>query len=55
MPLVYFAGRGLQLLGMCVLLVDIFTAGPLGPAFNPFLLGVGVFLAGWLLARRRKA
>jgi hypothetical protein len=51
MSLAYYAGRGLQLLGMWMLLVDLFTAGPLGPSFNLFALGVGLFVAGWLLAR----
>ncbi len=51
MRLVYYGGRGLQLLGMWILLVDIFTAGPLGPAFNPFMLGVAVFVVGWLVVR----
>jgi len=47
----YYAGRGLQLLGMWMLLVDVFTAGPLGPSFNLFAVGVVMFLAGWLIAR----
>lgn len=47
----YYIGRGLQLVGMWVLLVDLFMAGPLGPAFQPFAIGVVVFLAGWALAR----
>ena len=51
MSLVYYAGRGLQLVGMWLLLVDMFTAGPLGPSFNLFAVGVAVFLAGWLIAR----
>jgi hypothetical protein len=50
----YYAGRGLQLLGMWILLVDIFTAGPLGPAFNLFLAGVVAFLAGWFLIRHQR-
>jgi uncharacterized membrane protein YtjA (UPF0391 family) len=52
-PAVYYIGRFLQLLGMWLLLVDLFTAGPFGP--NPRLFGVGVvmFVVGWLLARRR--
>lgn len=48
----YYAGRVLQLLGMWILLVDIVTAGPLGPAFNLFAVGIGIFLAGWFLVRR---
>lgn len=51
MRALYYVGRGLQVGGMWILLVDIFTAGPLGPAFNLFALGIGVFVAGWLLAR----
>ena len=47
----YYAARGLQLLGMWLLLVDLFTAGPLGPSFNLFATGVVLFVAGWLLAR----
>lgn len=47
----YYTGRFLQLLGMWLLLVDLFTAGPGGPAFNLFALGVGVFLVGWALTR----
>jgi hypothetical protein len=30
-----------------MLLVDVVTAGPLGPNFRLFATGVGVFLAGW--------
>ena len=49
--MVYYLGRGGQLAGMWILLVDVFTAGPLGP--NPWLfaLGVAVFLAGWGLVK----
>jgi hypothetical protein len=47
----YFIGRGGQLLGMWLLLVDLFTAGPGGPSFNLFAAGVVVFLAGWGLTR----
>ena len=43
----YLVGRGAQLLGMWILLVDVFTAGPLGPNPRLFAAGVGVFLAGW--------
>lgn len=52
MAFLYYAGRGLQLLGMWILIVDIVTAGPLGPAFNLFAIGVGIFIAGWLLVRQ---
>jgi hypothetical protein len=48
---VYLIGRGLQLLGMWLLLVDIFTAGPLGPDARLFAVGIGVFVGGWVLVR----
>jgi hypothetical protein len=43
----YYGGRGAQLIGMWMLLVDVVMAGPLGP--NPKLFGAGVviFLVGW--------
>ena len=44
-------GRGAQLLGMWMLLVDIFTAGPLGPDPKLFMWGVGAFLGGWGLTK----
>ena len=47
----YYIGRFGQLVGMWILLVDIFTAGPLGPNARLFASGVGVFLAGWGLTR----
>jgi hypothetical protein len=47
----YYAGRGGQLLGMWLLLVDLFTAGPLGPNPRVFAAGVAFFLAGWGLTR----
>jgi hypothetical protein len=47
----YYAGRFGQLLGMWLLIVDLFTAGPLGPSFQLFAAGVVVFLVGWLLTR----
>jgi hypothetical protein len=50
--ILYFAGRGLQLAGMWLLVIDILTAGPMGPAFNLFVAGIVVFVAGWLLVRR---
>ena len=50
----YYLGRCGQLVGMWILLVDIVTAGPMGP--NPWLFaaGVAVFLAGWGLTRALK-
>ena len=47
----YYIGRLGQVIGMWMLLVDIFTAGPLGPNPRLFAGGVVVFLAGWGLAR----
>jgi hypothetical protein len=48
---VYYAGRFAQLIGMWLLLVDLFTAGPLGPSPRLFALGVGIFIAGWAVSR----
>ena len=49
--ILYYGGRGAQLVGMWLLLVDVVMAGPLGP--NPKLFGAGVvvFLAGWAATR----
>lgn len=47
----YYAGRLGQLVGMWILLVDLFTAGPMGPSPKLFAAGVGVFLAGWGMTR----
>ena len=47
----YYLGRGGQLLGMWVLLIDLFTAGPLGPSPRLFAVGVALFLGGWGLTR----
>jgi hypothetical protein len=43
----YYSGRGAQLIGMWLLLVDVVTAGPLGPNPKLFGAGVAIFLAGW--------
>jgi hypothetical protein len=48
---IYYAGRAAQLIGMWLLLVDLFTAGPLGPNPRLFATGVAVFLGGWGLTR----
>jgi hypothetical protein len=48
---IYYIGRALQLLGMWLLIVDVFTAGPMGPEFRLFAIGVGVFVAGWAMSR----
>jgi hypothetical protein len=50
----YYTGRGGQLLGMWLLVVDVFTAGPLGPSPRIFAAGVVVFLVGWGLTRAAK-
>jgi hypothetical protein len=50
--ILWFVGRFLQAFAMWILLVDIFMAGPLGPAPNPFYLGVAMFIVGWLLVRQ---
>jgi hypothetical protein len=47
----FYLGRFGQLIGMWILLVDIFTAGPLGPSPRLFAVGVAVFLAGWGLTK----
>lgn len=51
--MIYLLGRALQLLGMWLLVVDLFTAGPLGPSPWLFAAGVIVFLLGWFVVRRR--
>ena len=51
---IYYIGRLAQLLGMWLLLVDVFTAGPMGPDPKLFGIGVGVFLAGWALSKVKK-
>ena len=47
----HYAGRFGQLVGMWMLLVDLFMAGPLGPDPQLFAAGVAVFLAGWGLSK----
>jgi hypothetical protein len=51
----YYTGRFGQLLGMWILVVDVFTAGPLGPNPRLFAVGVAVFLAGWGLTKLRRS
>jgi hypothetical protein len=51
---IYYLGRFAQMIGMWLLLVDLFTAGPLGPNPRLFAAGVGVFLAGWGVTRAVK-
>lgn len=50
----YYIGRFGQLVGMWMLLVDLFTAGPLGPSPRLFAAGTATFLAGWGLTRAAK-
>jgi hypothetical protein len=52
---IYYVGRLAQLMGMWLLLVDLFTAGPMGPEPKLFGLGVGVFVGGWALTKLRKS
>lgn len=47
----YLIGRGLQLIGMWMLLMDLFMAGPLGPDPKLFAAGVAIFLGGWGITR----
>jgi len=49
--LFFYAGRLAQLIGMWLLLVDLFTAGPQGPSPRLFAAGVVIFLGGWALTR----
>jgi hypothetical protein len=55
MTALYYLGRLAQLIGMWLLLVDLFTAGPLGPDARLFGIGVVVFLAGWGLTKLRRS
>ena len=50
----YYLGRLGQLIGMWILLVDLFTAGPMGPNPRLFAAGVAAFIAGWGLTRIRR-
>jgi hypothetical protein len=50
----YYVGRLGQLMGMWLLLVDMFTAGPMGPDARLFGVGVTVFAAGWALTKVKK-
>ena len=51
---IYYLARLAQLVGMWLLLVDLVTAGPLGPNPRLFATGVGIFLAGWAILRALK-
>jgi hypothetical protein len=48
---IYYLGRFGQILGMWILLVDVVTAGPMGPNAKLFGVGVAAFLAGWGLVK----
>jgi len=48
---IYYLGRFGQILGMWILLVDVVTAGPMGPNAKLFGVGVVAFLAGWGLVK----
>ena len=50
--LVFYLWRFLQAFAMWILLMDVFMAGPMGPAPNPFYVGVAMFIAGWLMVRQ---
>lgn len=52
--MLYYLGRLAQLIGMWLLLVDLFTAGPLGPDAKLFAAGVAAFLGGWALTKSVK-
>ena len=52
---IWYVGRFLQAFAMWILLVDIFMAGPMGPAPNPFYVGVVMFIVGWLIVRQASA
>jgi len=47
----YYIWRFAQLLAMSLLLMDVVTAGPMGPNPRLFAIGVAVFLGGWGLTR----
>lgn len=49
--MLYYVGRGLQVLGMAALLESILIAGPLGPSPRIFGFGVATFLIGWFLTQ----
>lgn len=48
---IYYVGRSMQLAGMWLLLIALFTAGPMGPSPRLFACGIGVFVAGWGIVR----
>lgn len=48
----WWVGRLLQAFAMWILLLDIFMAGPMGPAPNPFYVGVAMFIVGWFMVKQ---
>jgi hypothetical protein len=48
---IFYVGRFLQAFAMWILLVDVFMAGPMGPAPNPFYVGIAMFIIGWMMVK----
>ena len=48
----WYVGRVLQAFAMWILLLDVFMAGPMGPAPNPFYVGVAMFFVGWFMVKQ---
>ncbi len=53
--ILYYFGRGLEVLGLWMTLESILLAGPMGPSPKWAGGGVALFIVGWLLARAKKA
>ena len=51
---IYYIGRSLQLAAMWLLLVALFTAGPMGPSPRLFAYGIAVFVVGWAIVRYKR-
>ena len=52
MKVLYYAGRFLQLLGMSLLIASMLSDTGRGPSPRLFAAGIGVFLCGWIAARK---
>ncbi len=52
--LIYYLGRGLEIVGLWMTLESMLLAGPMGPNPKWAAAGVGVFVLGWLLVRPNK-
>ena len=50
--ILWYVGRVLQAFAMWILLLDVFMAGPMGPAPNPFYVGVAMFFIGWFMVKQ---